>query len=261
VDETTQSFEDYIAELIHICEEEPDVIGLVLFGSTADRSRMDEWSDHDFAVVTRSGAQSRLRGDLRWLPRCEELVLSVQERHGGFKAVYEDGHVIEFAVVDSEELREFHANAYRVAYGRSDVAEIMAEVAARPKALAETDDAKSIRIFLALLLIGCGRARRGEALSAGQTIRSEALDHLLPVLAHRLGGSGVDRLDSLDARRRFESVFPEAGATLTAALERSPETCARALLELSCQQLQDGWDDYPAAAADVVRRRLGWSVS
>jgi hypothetical protein len=45
-----------------------DVVGLVWMGSTADRERVDEWSDHDFALVTTDGTEERLRADLGCRP-------------------------------------------------------------------------------------------------------------------------------------------------------------------------------------------------
>ena len=44
-------FDDYLSELVAACEQNPFITGLVLMGSTADRARVDEWSDHDFAVI------------------------------------------------------------------------------------------------------------------------------------------------------------------------------------------------------------------
>ena len=45
-----------------------DVVGVVGMGSTADASRVDEWSDHDVAIVVIQGAEGRYRGQVDWMP-------------------------------------------------------------------------------------------------------------------------------------------------------------------------------------------------
>lgn len=50
-----KKFLEYSSELSSALEKRDEVIGLVFVGSTAETSRVDEWSDHDFFVVTKSG--------------------------------------------------------------------------------------------------------------------------------------------------------------------------------------------------------------
>ena len=100
VNPALEEFERYRAELSDACRAHPKIVGLVLFGSSADRSRVDQWSDHDFAVICEARVQEALRGDLSWLPRYGSLAFAAREHHDGFKAVYRSGAVIEFAVVD-----------------------------------------------------------------------------------------------------------------------------------------------------------------
>src|SRR3954451_8401798 len=81
------------------------VIGLVALGSMADRDYSpDEWSDHDFFVITEPGGQEALRVDLDWLPRREEVALAMRETEHGLLVLYEDGHMLEFAVFDLDEI-------------------------------------------------------------------------------------------------------------------------------------------------------------
>lgn len=236
-------FDDYLGELLASCEHNPAIEGLVLMGSTADRSRVDEWSDHDFAVITDAAAVEPLRADLSWLPRHEHLVASEREHHDGFKAIYDDGAVIEFAVTDLAGLATFYANDWEVAYGGEAVVGVMRDVAAKP-----VPASGSAAVFLAALLVGVGRARRGEVLSGGASVRGLALDHLLVQLR-----SSVP--DNLDPRRRFEFAHPRLGAELAAAQELPVEGCARAMLEIAEREL-----DLPPAAVAAVRARLGWGA-
>lgn len=236
-------FDDYVDELVASCEAHPMITGLVLMGSAADRSRVDEWSDHDFAVITMSDDVEQLRSDLSWLPRNDELVTWAREHHDGFKAVYSDGAVIEFAVTDLGGLATFLANDWEVAYGGAPIIAVMRGVVA--KAAPEWGSAA---VFLTALLVGVGRARRGEVLSGGASVRGLALEHLLVLLRTSVP-------DNLDPRRRFEFAHPRLGAELAASQELPVESCARAMLDIAEREL-----DLPWAAVAAVRARLGWSA-
>ena len=247
----------YLAELVEVCERHPLVIGLVLMGSTADRKRVDEWSDHDFAVICVTGAEERLRDDLAWLPWHEDLVACTREDHDGFKGIYRDGSVIEFAVTPIADLAGFHANAWEVAYGDDELTETMRAVSRKKKPMDSVKTGRDATVFLASLLIGVGRARRGEALSASGSIRGLALDHLLVLFRTFVPATQLERLDDLDQRRRFEVVYPRLALDIGLALEKPVEGCARDLLKIAEEQLGH-WDGWPTEAAGVVRRRLGW---
>ncbi len=116
-----QRFNRYADDVVDWARAHPLVTGLVFFGSSADRSRVDEWSDHDFAVVVATGDQETLRGDVGWLPRSAEIVTSARQHHDGFIAFYRDGSVVEFAVVDTTELGAFLAHPWSIAYDEGGV--------------------------------------------------------------------------------------------------------------------------------------------
>jgi hypothetical protein len=186
-----------------------------------------------------------MRQDLSWLPDHAAIALAPRETAHGLKVVYESGHVLEFAVFTIGELSLAGANAYEVALDRGGVAPIMESLAKRPRA-ARNDEA-NLALFIALLLIGVGRARRGELLVAGNAIRTYAVERLLIVLAHR---HPDPRLDDLDPFRRVELAFPTLG--LDRALAQPPEDAARAILEIAERELGT------ITGADVLRTRLGW---
>ena len=130
---TLELFLHYEDQLTANLAARDDVIGLVFVGSAADHSRFDEWSDHDFFVVTKSGHAEALRQDLSWLPNLDDVVISPRETAHGLKVVYRDGHVLEFAVFDDKELEAAGANAYNVTLDRSNITERMAAIAERSK--------------------------------------------------------------------------------------------------------------------------------
>jgi hypothetical protein len=127
---------------------------------------------------------------------------------------------------------------------------------ARTAAAPPIDVAQRTRSALVKVLVGVGRARRGELLTANRNIRGEALEHLLAAWTAALPSS-TPGLDALDPHRRFESAHPELGARVDEALRLDVESAARALFDLAEQTL-GARADFPAAAAVAIRRRLGW---
>jgi hypothetical protein len=255
---TPAAFEAYLDALGAIARDSPDVAGLVAFGSTAERGRVDEWSDHDFAWITAPGAEDRYRSDLTWLPDSGRIALSAVAGHGGVTVVFDDGHVLEFGIAAVDDFARWAGDHAEVVVGDEAVRDAVAAVLARGTSSASLDAARDIRLALAKLLIGTGRARRGETLSAAGLIRDDAVTLMLGVFAERLPGDW-SRLGALDPRRRFELVHPRAGALVEAACRLAPEDAARALLDLAEAELATGWDAFPAAGVEAVRSRLGWT--
>ena len=50
------TFQTYIDDLRRNLEADPMVRGLILLGSTANAAWRDNWSDHDFWIVTETGS-------------------------------------------------------------------------------------------------------------------------------------------------------------------------------------------------------------
>ncbi|MBI3429190.1 MAG: hypothetical protein HY050_03845 [Actinobacteria bacterium] len=256
-EDTLSRFLDYSRSLTEACIAHPEIIGLVLVGSAAETERVDIWSDHDFFVITPSGSQDSLRTDLNWLPNSHSIAFSFRETEHGLKVVYESGAVLEFAVFDCAELQACKVNHHFLAYGNEDVAQALENATNREVNESETDNLKEFRLFLSVLIIGVGRARRGEILTAGENIRSTAANALLKVLTQQLEKD--PRLDRFDARRRFESVHPEIGIHIGTALAMQPENAAKTLLGIADRFLAPIWGEYPRGEVEVVRKALSWS--
>ena len=239
------AYMQFIDDLQSSLEARDDVLGLVLLGSAAARERQDEWSDHDFFVITADAAAEPMRQDLTWLPDHASIALAPRETDHGLKVVYDSGHVLEFAVFTLGQLSLAGANAYEVRFDRGGVGAVMESLAKRPRE--RRDDARDLALFISLLLIGVGRVRRGELLVGGNLIRTYAVERLLRVLAFR---HPDPRLDDLDPFRRVELVFPSLG--LAEALQQDPESAARSILAIAEAELG------PVQGAEVLRRRLGW---
>jgi hypothetical protein len=119
-----------------------------------------------------------------------------------------------------------------------------------------SDRAQEYELFLSLILIGVGRAKRGEILAAEQHIKSYALSFALKLI--RAANSTNESADSLNSFRRFERDYPElAGelhriAVLTSE-EAAKELCALVLRELKASEVEK--EQYQAIA-----KRLGWTI-
>jgi hypothetical protein len=255
--QTPASFLEYSDRLAASAQAHPDVVGLVLVGSAADTARADEWSDHDFFLIVRDGMAEGFRQDLSWLPDADQVIIRPRETAHGLKVVYRDGRVLEFAVFDDSELEMASVNYWAVPVDKTN---ITTRVAALEKKTvgAPFEEQKEWELLLAHILIGVGRARRGEALIAGQQIRSYMLRHVVGFVRDRIApAAGAEKVeDNLDRFRRFEQQYPAEGSRLDRILQLPVEEAAQGLLDFTLGL--GGFTDFQHEQADVVRRRLGW---
>lgn len=252
-------------ELEQACRATDGVIGLVLLGSAADATRRDEWSDHDFFVLLEPGREHDVRVDMSWLPRFEDIVLLAREGDIGFVVGYSDGHVFEFAAATTDELAGALADDALIVYdsdgsvarlikGARERAESGDRLAAPSEELAVND----MRLVLVKLLIGVGRARRGELLNGSHFVRTWAVDLLVRVVRARIPSQLPSFRDKIDPLRRFERGYPELATRIDEVLAQDVEHAARGLFDLVREVLEPGWDAFPSDAADAVAARLDW---
>lgn len=257
-----ESFLEYEKQLTSNLQEHPDVLGLTFVGSAADHSRIDEWSDHDFFVITVEGKGESLRQDLSWLPNHDQIAFRPRETAHGLKVVYQDGHVLEFAVFNDSELELASANDYLVTVDiTNNIEQRMQEIATRSAIKvkeAKYDPEAAYELLLCQLLIGVGRSRRGENLIASEHIRSWAVSALVGLIRFWEDPlqETVHLTDNLNALRRFEKQYPTYGLLIEQAQASTTEECAKAILQIliNSNHLSQKQKDQ----ADVVSRRLGW---
>jgi len=234
------------------------VTGLAFVGSAADTSRADEWSDHDFFVFTTDGNAEALRQDLTWLPEYEDIALFVRETEHGLKVVYNDGHVLEFAIFEDDwELSG--VNSFDVTLDKSSIAERLAEAQARsvPKPI---DVDREFSLFLTHLLIGTGRFRRGETLSARQFINNFCVNSVVRLVTELIPSSidSANATDNQNPFRRFEIRYPQLAQDLEAVQRMDLESAAHALLELVTENWAGHLKKQQFDQVAVVKKRLGW---
>lgn len=263
-----EAFRAFTRRAVSALELDPDVLGVVGLGSTADEGRApDPHSDHDLWIVVREGAQDRFRGSRAWLPDSERIVFSFRETAHGLKVVYDDGHLVEYAVFSPGELEVARANVYRVWLDRADVEARVADCARRGRDARPSDLGWLFGQALTHLLVGAERAARGELLSGHRFVRELAVARLLELTA-RLEPSADDaEADDLDPYRRAERTHPARAAAIEAAVRRPVGEAALALLdelESLCARAESGVDSngtelgvvLPKPAREAVRRRL-----
>jgi hypothetical protein len=254
-----RAYDRFTALLVERLAPEADVLGLVALGSMSGLPPPpDRFSDHDFFVVTRAGAQERFRADPGWLPDAARVVLWHRETAHGMKAVWDDGHLAELAVFDPEELALARVNRFRVLLDRADVGRRLETVR---DATARTASRVDLRFeagqLVCALLVGGLRAARGERLSAGQLVRAHAAGHFLRLLQAATPAAAGAIPDDLDPFRRVERGWPAPARALDEALARPPAEAALALLDLADATFRNiAAVPWPGAAADAVRRAL-----
>ena len=254
-------FAAYTEGLIRGCDATDGVDGLVLLGSAsaAGAPRRDAWSDHDVYVLLADGRADELRASLAFLPFPERIVARAREGHLGFAVLYDDGHLIEFAAGTRDELTVVRTGEHEVVLDTDDGAlSTIVEATGGPSGGDPTTAVDHVTLALIKLMVGVGRARRGERVNANQFVRTYAVGHLLHAIRARLPAARTGG-DPLDPARRFESDYPAIGARLADALDRPLEDAARDLIVLARETLEPGWPDFPTPAAEAVERRLGWS--
>lgn len=254
---TTEEFQRYTDLLVARAATDPRVLGLVALGSMADRDYApDAFSDHDFFLVVRPGEQEAFRRDLRWLPG--ELAFTFRETPHGLKVLLSDGHLLEFAVFDPNELYLAKVNRYRTLLDRADIEQRMSEVRDESSRACEAgggDDAWLLGQTLAQLLVAAGRASRGEVLS-GRALLGAALRNVLVLLERHVPSAERGLLDGLDPHRRFERAYPELGRELGRHMAQSVPLAARGLLDVLERELRPRLGDFPARGAELVRAAI-----
>ena len=172
-------FEAYTNALRQRLEADERTLALVALGSMAEQSRWDEWSDHDFWLVTTAGIQEAFLSDLSWLPNHERISLPLRQADRYYTVLYDDGHIAEFAVFASDELSQAKTNAYHVLFDKGGITPQVEQVyqATQDSATtyADIDAAFELGNFVPHLWVGVTRYWRGEVISSYKYVTQFAL--------------------------------------------------------------------------------------
>ena len=252
-----QEYQALTAALTAWATNEPAVIGLVAVGSTSGVDREpDEWSDHDVLVITIAGAGSRLLSNLAWLPDAHRIAVRFVENDRGRSFIYDDGHLIELAILDESDLDDRSLNAYRILIGHDRIGERLATIAQRTaerEVAGDTEGTTRYHGFVKEIVIGVGRYGRGETLSANHRIRGTAMTNLLSLLGDFLPPERAHTLDNLDPHRRFEQAYPTYAARLNRALGCAIPELVDEMLRVAEQALVGRIDAVTPESAGAMR--------
>lgn len=248
-------FDIYTERLRVALESARDVVGLVTLGTTADCTFRDEWSDHDFWVITNAAAQDSFLEDLSWLPDAHNIAITVRHRNG-WTVLYRNRHKVEFAVFDVNEVHAGKAERYRVLIDRDQIAELMESVHQGTLEEAQASQrSDALQNLCVLLWSACERYSRGELLSARQYLDGFAVNQLLSLVSVKANETLRDGKDVLDPRRRMEQNSPTLAKEVLTILDEPVPQASLHLLELVERELKQ---KAPTLAWDNVTMVQGW---
>ncbi len=255
---TPENYQCFTEQLKERLSAEEPVLGLVALGSMAAQDYLpDQWSDHDFFIIVRPGHQEFYRTNFNWLPDFQQIIFSFRETPHGVKVLYRDGHLLEFAVFDLEELYLARINRYRILLDRDNLEMHLQQSRQRTKENStEPDPAWLFGQFLTNLLVGVQRHHRGEKLSTHFFVKTSALKHLLSLCSLYLNCPDKKLLDDLDSFRRFEFVFPEAGHEINSILHLDTPQAAIEMLRFATKHFREKLPDFPASVVNSVAQLL-----
>lgn len=181
------------------------VLAVVGVGSAgAEYPRFDDHSDIDFYVVVEdTAAKERLVESTRWLAGFGGTVCyAFRNTPDGWKALFEDGLFVEYAVVTADGLPSMAFTAERVVWSHPRFSLPVRE--AREPGAPDTVE-HHLGEALTNLFVGLHREQRGEKLAATQFIQVYAVSRILALLNLDAATSRWYP-DPLEATRRVERI-------------------------------------------------------
>jgi hypothetical protein len=256
-----EAYHQFTELLVANLKKDDAILGLVAAGSMAGQDyQPDEWSDHDFLVITRPGEQARYRKEFNWLPRSNEIAWAFQETEHGCKVIYRDGHLAEFAIFDEAELKMARINRYRVLLDRAQISVQMAENASQTSTASESEtDLFHAGQILTNILVGMGRYWRGEKLSAHKFVKINTIHHLTALLNQNTGSPHRGLADNLDPTRRFEIVHPHLGPELEHLMLQPIPEAAQGLVSILKRETPSAIAQIPPEIVLIVEKQIHFS--
>ncbi len=206
------------------------LIGLGSVGSELER--LDEYSDLDFFVIVEEGYKTWYVQNLDWLTEICPPAYYFLNSPDGYKLLFQDGIFCEFAVFEQRELGAIPFAAGRVVWKRPGVDEQIAIPATAPNSAPKATTDWLLGEALTNLLVGLGRYRRGEKLSAMRFIQQYAVDRIIE-LANQVEVNQPAFADPFSGERRFERRFPGIARQLPGFMQGYERSCESALAILA----------------------------
>jgi hypothetical protein len=174
------------------------------------------------------------------------------ETQHGLRVLYDDGHLLEFAVFDLAEIALSGVSRYRTLLDRGGVEEACADARNHPKP--QHDDEHLFGMVVTAALVAVGRGRRGEVLSAAFLV-TWGLTYLTRLIARVVPAENTSILDDFDALRRFERAYPALGEELGAIVRLAPPEAGLRLLDVVDREVRPLRPGLAWGALDAVVAR------
>jgi hypothetical protein len=203
------------------------LLGLGSVGQEADR--LDAYSDLDFFAIVKEGYKNTFIDNLNWLSSICPITYHFKNTVDGYKLLFEDGILCEFAVFEPHELTNIPFTGGRIIWKEDGFDEAL--LTPQPRITGKQPVEWLVDEALTNLYTGLGRYHRGEKLSAARLIQGYAVDRILELSAV-IESPQPGHEDIFAVERRYEQRFPAIAAHLpqfVQGYERSGES-ARAIL-------------------------------
>lgn len=240
-------FVQFTQALQDVLHSRPEVLGLILLGSTAGTHQQpDAHSDHDFFVIVPDAYTEAYRSGVEWLPpRHVPFVHHFRNTLHGARVIYADGHLLEYAVFTPDELALSRNHHARIVFDR--LGDLPGRLAATLRPPAVRLEAVLSDVY-AHLLIGLEKYGRGENLAAYQFIHTIAAHNVLELLQLVTPSSKPELIDPFNPWRRVEQTHPVQAQAIAQALRLDTPQAAQALLDLAREIAGQHWDGQTAQA-------------
>jgi len=167
-------------EIIDINQHKEEVIAFMGLGSMHDINRLDRYSDVDFFLILKDGFQHKYLEDVSWL-HVRKTLIAFQETDVGYKVIYDDGILLEFAVFDLSHLKNMHIPEHTLYYKRDDI-DINDFKPSTTRIHAKKSESYILQDLLTNLYVGVLRTLRGEHVAAFLMIQVYAAHKTLLLL-------------------------------------------------------------------------------
>lgn len=222
-------------------------LALIGLGSVGrELERLDAYSDLDFFVIVEPGYKHFYLNDLEWLSRLSPIAYSFANTPDGYKLLFADHIFCEFAVFEPDELRTIPFAPGRIVWKQPNVPATISQPEVAPDALSKRDPDWLLGEALTNLLVGLGREKRGEKLSALRFIQGYAFDRVLELVEYIEAPQAAER-DAFAPERRFEQRHPGIAPQVAAWLRGYQHNRESALAILAF--LEQHFQVNPAVAA------------
>lgn len=195
-------------------EQSGHALALIGLGSVGlELERLDAYSDLDFFVIVEPGYKQTYLAELGWLSDICPIAYCFANTGDGYKLLFADGIFCEFAIFEPDELQHIPFTPGRIVWKQPHAPATLSQPPVAPAEPSQRDQAWLLGEALTNLLVGIGRERRGEKLSALRFIQGYAVDRALELADAVETAQGVAQ-DRFANERRFEQRYPGVAGEL-----------------------------------------------